>query len=85
MFPKRIFMFDDVPHKFTAVTHFFDCETTFDQRPTGNILFRCKVNRCVLHSEIGKFTNLNSHLNFHEETLKWLCAYSFLTKIFDLR
>ena len=56
---------------YTAVTHFFDTNTYYEEKPATKVQFICKISNCVLKCKLGELTNLNSHLLKHEMGRKW--------------
>lgn len=77
-FPQKEFFFDDIRGKYTPVLNFFQHETQFSTKPKGRINFKCIVCNEELEARIGRFTNLNRHLNKHnhKDVKKWLELYA---------
>ncbi len=46
----------------TAILHFFKCQTTFDEIPKHNIVFKCKLCDGDFKSPLHHVRNLNKHL-----------------------
>ena len=68
-FPQSKFVIAGMNKYYTSVLNFFEtCTTSFEERPTASIEFVCKVEKCFLKAKLGKLTNLNAHLDKHNES-----------------
>ena len=70
---RRKFRFGEKLKAITPVTHFFEYAAIKDHRsdrPATTVEWKCKLERCILRSKFGEFTNLNSHMNKHDFSRK---------------
>jgi hypothetical protein len=57
---------------YTPAVQFFEpAKFEFDEKPAAVVEFKCKICSSVLNAKIGRFSNLNQHLDKHDETRKW--------------
>ena len=78
-FPRRLFNIKGVKKLYTAITHFFHCKDNFESLGESTE-FKCKINNCIFHCNLGDLTNLNKHLKTHPETAKWYRSYIYATR-----
>jgi hypothetical protein len=71
-FPKFRLILGGQSKYYTPAINFFEPERTeFEERPADGLKFKCKLCPGVLIVKIGKFSNLNQHLDKHEESRQW--------------
>jgi hypothetical protein len=84
-FLRKEFFFDDIRKTFTPILYFFQHDSQFNIRPSKPISFKCLICNEELNARIGRFTNLNRHINKHQtqnkDVKKWFELYAkFNTK-----
>ena len=62
-FNKKEFKFGVKTKQYSAIYHFFDCKTEFDNKPNKDdkFNFKCIICKTVISSKLGKTSNLIKH------------------------
>lgn len=76
-FNKKEFKFGVKTKQYSAIYHFFDCKTEFDNKPNKDdkFNFKCIICKTVISSKLGKTSNLIKHLDDHDLFKQWKIQY----------
>lgn len=76
IYPKKAFTIGGKVVEYSAITHFYDCQTVFESKQKQSIDFRCIQCGKSYKAKIGKSGNLKKHLEKSHKNLKnWLRGY----------